>query len=206
MSHHPSHNTIHQSRAELRRTIRIQRRATTPEQRHRASHAVVDSISSSRLFKRSRHIALYLANDGELDPSLLAEYAHQHGKRLYLPVLSPVRQNRLQFAPYHPNTLLAENRFGIPEPVVSQRQMIPPRALDLVLAPLVAFDNSGNRLGMGGGFYDRTFAFLHHRRHWQKPRLLGIAYEFQRVALLPHQQWDVPLSGIATEAGIEYFS
>ena len=76
------------------------------------------------------------------------------------------------------------------------------RELDLILAPLVGFDTHGNRLGMGGGYYDRTFAYLKHRLHWQKPRLIGLAYELQRVADLANHAWDVPLQSVVTEQHI----
>lgn len=185
--------------------MRARRRTLDHDERRLASLRVTEAIVASRLFRQSRHIALYLANDGELDLDPLVELALHRGKRLYLPVLSPQRTNHLLFAPYHHHSLLLENRFGIPEPLVSPRQLVAPRRLDLVLTPLVAFDTQGNRLGMGGGFYDRSFAFLHHRRSWRKPQLLGVAYEFQQLPQLPHQEWDVPLSGIATETGITLF-
>jgi len=78
----------------------------------------------------------------------------------------------------------------------------PLAALDIALVPLVAFDDYGRRLGMGGGYYDRTFAYLRHREHWRRPKLIGVAFEFQRVAELPAQPWDVPLDGIITEKGL----
>jgi 5-formyltetrahydrofolate cyclo-ligase len=74
-----------------------------------------------------------------------------------------------------------------------------------VLAPLVAFDRSGNRLGMGGGYYDRSFAYLRHRVHWRRPRLIGYAYGFQEVQALERAHWDVPLSGVVTELGLRLF-
>jgi 5-formyltetrahydrofolate cyclo-ligase len=74
--------------------------------------------------------------------------------------------------------------------------------LDLVLVPLVGFDARGNRLGMGGGFYDRHFAFLRNRRAWRRPLLIGIAFDVQRVPRLSDAAHDVPLWGIVTERGI----
>ena len=76
--------------------------------------------------------------------------------------------------------------------------------LDLVLVPLVAFDDRGNRLGMGGGYYDQTFAFLSQRQHYRRPTLLGVAYEFQRLVALPVQAWDIPLDGVATEKRVQW--
>ncbi|OOZ39495.1 5-formyltetrahydrofolate cyclo-ligase [Solemya pervernicosa gill symbiont] len=193
------------TRADIRREIRKRRLAITPELRAQHSRQAAATIASHQIFKRSRNIAIYLANDGEIDPAPLAAIARRCDKNLFLPVLAPNRANRLDFAPYHPHSLLRANRFGIAEPVVSRSQMISIHTLDLVLTPLVSFDNNGNRLGMGGGFYDRSFAFLHHRRHWQKPRLLGFAFACQQINTLPHQEWDVPLAGIATEQGVALF-
>jgi 5-formyltetrahydrofolate cyclo-ligase len=79
------------------------------------------------------------------------------------------------------------------------RQRIQPLALDLVLTPLVGFDHKGNRLGMGGGYYDRSFAFLLRRQNWKKPRLVGLAYDFQQLDKLPAKNWDVPLTAVATD-------
>jgi 5-formyltetrahydrofolate cyclo-ligase len=83
--------------------------------------------------------------------------------------------------------------------------MRPVWTLDLILTPLVAFDDQGNRLGMGGGFYDRTLAYLGRRKHWKKPRLIGTAHAFQQVARLPHESWDVPLHGVVTEKALLSF-
>lgn len=159
-------------------------------------------LAGDPLFLRSRHIAFYLPNDGEVDLRPLMERARALGKRCYLPVLSPAFHNRLWFAPYDRSTPLGPNIFGILEPLLPWSKMKSPRALDLVLTPLVAFDGAGNRLGMGGGFYDRTFAYLAGRHAWRKPKLLGVAYQFQECARLPAQPWDVPLIGVATEEGI----
>jgi 5-formyltetrahydrofolate cyclo-ligase len=180
--------------------MRQQRRALTPQQRRDSAMALDRLIGSHPLFLRSRHIAFYLANDGEMDLTPLIHRAWAMGKRCYLPVLSPLYHNRLWFAPYHNECELELNRFGIPEPVANWAGMRPAWALDLVMTPLVAFDAAGNRLGMGGGYYDRTLAYLSRRRCWRKPHLLGTAYAFQQVASLPYQSWDVPLHGIATES------
>ncbi len=181
--------------------MRDQRRALSDAQRARLGECAAACFGHHRLFRSARHVAGYLPNDGELDPTPLMGLAWSMGKRVYLPVLSHLRSDHLLFAPYAPGDALRENRFGIPEPVVSLRHMIDPKALDLVLTPLVAFDQQGHRLGMGGGFYDRSFAFLRRRRHWLKPHLVGMAYGFQRVDGLPHQPWDVPLDGVVTETG-----
>jgi len=120
------------------------------------------------------------------------------GKRVYLPVL---HFRRLWFFPFRIDTPLVYDKYGIPEPKLPPHVRCAPRALDLVFAPLVAFDLSGNRLGMGGGYYDRTFDYLLHRRAFRKPLLIGVAYGFQQVAALPKEHWDVPLHGVVTDEG-----
>ena len=152
------------------------------------------------LILRSQRIAAYLASDGEIDPLPLLQSLWSAGKQVYLPVLVPFSPYKLWFARFSSGDILAYNRFGIPEPV--QRHLIKPSALDLVLTPLVAFDVAGHRVGMGGGFYDRTFAFLQRRQHWHKPSLFGLAYEFQKQSSIKPNSWDVPLDAIATEAHI----
>jgi 5-formyltetrahydrofolate cyclo-ligase len=187
------------NRTDLRRQMRHQRRSLSAQQRHRAASELERTLACHSLFLHSRHIAFYLPNDGEIDLTPLIRRAWQMGKQCYLPTLSPRHHNRLWFAPFKHDSALILNRFGIPEPEGNWRQMRSVRSLDLIVAPLVAFDSQGNRLGMGGGYYDRTLAYLSQRTNWRKPRLLGAAYAFQQVEQLPHQPWDVPLDGIATE-------
>ena len=140
-----------------------------------------------------------MANDGELDPSYLMASAWAMGKGCYLPVLTPNHNKSLLFAPYEPDVPMTYNQFGIPEPAVAARHRIKARNLDLIIMPLVAFDRRGNRIGMGGGYYDRTLSFLKARTHWHKPRLVGVGYAFQEVPSIDSESWDVPLSYIATE-------
>lgn len=189
----------------LRRQMRRQRRSLSRADRRDAAQALARHLGNSTLFLRSEHIAFYLANDGEMDLTPLIERAWAMGKQCYLPVLSPAFHNRLWFAPYQPDTPLRSNQFRILEPALPWRTMRPATSIDLMLTPLVAFDGAGNRLGMGGGFYDRTLAYLRHRNHWHKPALIGTAYEFQRLEKLPHAVWDVPLHGVATEQTLYRF-
>lgn len=192
------------SRSELRSQLRARRRALDHTQRTACAHALARRLLTHPLFKRARHIACYLPVDGEIDTGPLLCRALTMGKRIYLPVLSP--SGALWFAPYPGRGMMRRNRFGIPEPVCHPRERRTGRELDLVLAPLVGFDTRGNRLGMGGGYYDRSFAFLKRRRHWRKPQLIGLAYELQRVADLPSHSWDVPLSSVVTEQHIHITS
>ncbi|QKT03127.1 5-formyltetrahydrofolate cyclo-ligase [Ectothiorhodospiraceae bacterium 2226] len=197
--------TQDEGRAQLRRALRARRRALSARERRLAGEAAARRFAQHSLFLRSRRIAFYLAHEGEMDPAPLMARAWAMGKRVYLPVLRPLGANRLWFTPYRPGDRLVANRFGIEEPPARLASAVPPWGLDLVLAPLVGFDRQGGRLGMGGGFYDRTLAYLLQRHHWRRPLLAGLAYEFQEVPALPRQPWDVPLAAVVTEQGARLF-
>lgn len=184
----------------LRKQMRSQRRALSTREHRLASDMALDKILRHPVFLRARHIALFLPNDGEIDISELIPTAWAMNKHCYLPVLASPGQ-RLVFAPMEKNSRLELNRYGIPEPQANRRKILQPQQLDLVLTPLVAFDAQGNRIGMGGGYYDRSFAFLRRRQHWRRPRMLGVAHDFQRVNKLPQQPWDVRLHGVFTDQG-----
>lgn len=155
-----------------------------------------------RLLHRQQHVAVYLSNNNEVDLSSLVRYLWSSGRSVFLPVLA---DRSLVFMPYREDSRMQPNVFGIPEPIEDPSMAIPPRMLDLVFTPLVGFDASGNRLGMGGGYYDRSFSWLRHARHFRKPRLVGTAFELQRVDCLPGEAFDVPLYGVATESGVTLF-
>ena len=191
-----------QDKHALRKTIRKQRALLPASEQRVAARDFRRHLQRHPWFHAARRIAAYLPMRGEADPQLLIEAAWELGKQVFLPCL---RDAHLVFREYGPQTRLAPNALGIPEPHESEI-LVSPRQLDLVIAPLVAFDTHGNRLGMGGGFYDRTFAFQRQHRRWRKPRLLGLAYEFQRHDELQREPWDVPLSAVLTERGIQRFS
>ena len=191
--------------ARLRREIRGQRRQLSPQTLERHSRMLLRLACNYKPFRHSHRIAFYLASRGEMDPSPLLSLALQAGKRAYLPVLKRRPANGLWFAPYDKGDSLSGNCFGIPEPSLNHNSIIMPWALDMVFVPLVAFDENGNRLGMGGGYYDRTFAFKRQRIHWKGPKLIGLAHDFQRVDRLSNQPWDIPLDAVITEQRIYRF-
>ena len=184
---------------ELRRSLRARRNELTPDDQRLAATRLASNLVGTRPFLTSRRVACYLPNDGEIDTGPVIERLRRLRKTCYLPVLSRLSRDRLWFAEAGLKTKLAPNRFGIPEPVVKSSDLVRAQELDLILMPLVGFDDEGNRLGMGGGFYDRSLEFLRHRQHWRKPHLLGIAYDFQRVNGLTADPWDVPLQGVITD-------
>mgnify|MGYP002389666620 CR=1 FL=1 len=179
--------------------MRVARRALSEHERRQCAEDCARQLLNNPAFRNARRIAAYLPADGEVDTAPLIERAWEMGKRVYLPVLLPHGENRLWFARYTSDTQLLRNRFGIPEPARAAHTRVAPLSLDLVLTPLVAFDAHGHRLGMGGGFYDRSFAYLLRHARWLRPRLIGLAYDFQRQSRLPAQAWDVPLQAIATD-------
>lgn len=189
------------SRPALRRKLRQTRRQLSPAQQRHAARRLYRQLSHHPLFRRARHIALYLPNDGEIDPRLLLRAAQRRGKATYLPVLNPWPRTRMVFQRIEPGERLRRNRFGIFEPVIRTARQRRVWALDLLLMPLVGFDGNGGRLGMGGGFYDRSLAYRARRKNSHKPTLLGLAHECQRVDRLPLESWDVPLLGTVTDRG-----
>lgn len=188
------------SRTELRKYLRRKRQSLSFEQQQQASEQLALNLLKHPDLHRARHIGIYLANDGEIDPHLYIDLARRKGIHFYLPILHPIYPGKLVFSPYFDGIQLSANRFGIPEPPFPRSRRRPAWALDAVLFPLVGFDENGGRLGMGGGFYDRTFAFS-RIRPGMAPKLIGLAHDFQKVRELPIEPWDVPLHGVVTDKG-----
>lgn len=183
----------------LRRQIIQRRKALSKQQQHQLEAEIARTVSASQCFNRAHRIALYFPCHGEAGTSLIISKAWQRKKQVYLPVLFASDSHPLRFVRFLPNTSLRPNRFQIPEPIWNYSDLLKPNQLDLVITPLVAFTQQGERLGMGGGFYDRSFSFISRRTTPRKPFLLGLAYEFQKVTALDSQDWDIPLDWIATE-------
>lgn len=185
---------------DIRRQVRRRRRALSPAERERAAARVTAVLGGLGIFMAARRVAIYRASDGELD--LWPAALHHAGKEYFLPVVPPPGRRRMRFAPVHAESSFISNRYGILEPDVPAASMVSALELDLVLAPLVAFDRRGGRLGMGGGYYDATFAFLASRTRWLRPRMAGVAYAFQEVPHIERDPWDIPLSTVVTDQGV----
>lgn len=184
------------SRAQLRKTLREQRQALSPIAQKKAAQHFLKQFVKSSLFHRHQRIAMYLANDGELNLQPTIDYALACGKKVYLPVLNTWPKTHMAFQQIVANQVWEKNRFNIVQPKINQHLQVKPWALDLVLLPLVGFDKTGGRLGMGGGFYDRHFAYLAQRKVWKKPVLVGIAHACQELESIPVQSWDIPLNEV----------
>jgi len=193
------------NRSSLRRHLRQKRRQLTAHQQKLASRQVCQLVRQQPWFIKASSLAVYMAADGEVDPLPIALMAQGMGKKVYLPVLHPLNTNHLLFIRFTPQTPLEKNRFGILEPRLKgyglkRANSCRVQALDLLLMPLVGFDSQGGRLGMGGGFYDRTLAI--RPNEFKRPKLIGLAHECQKVEQLPLEPWDVPLTGIVTPSQV----
>lgn len=177
----------------LRNLLRQRRNALSRTQQDTAARALVSSVTKLPTWTEARHVAIYLAQDGEIQTGSLESAARERGMQVYLPVITDM--DSLQFACWDCSVDLVNNRYGIPEPpsAVPRRA---PTDLDIIFVPLVGWDNDCNRLGMGGGYYDRALS------NQPTALLVGLAHECQSVEKLPSDSWDVPLDYIATDAAL----
>lgn len=194
-------------RKTLRQQIRAARQALTASEQQQAASALLQHLPALPQLQQAQRVAVYLSNDAELDTTPLIKWLWQQGKQVYLPVLHLFCPGFLTFQLYTPNTPMRPNRFGIAEPVPDVSQLCPLAALDVIFLPLVAFDAAGNRLGMGGGFYDRTLASLPRgQQAGSGPHLIGLAHNCQQVGAVPTESWDVALPQILTPARLWQFA
>lgn len=191
---------------ELRKALRSRRRQLTPQQQQDHAHQACQFLMASDLLKGVKRIAVFLTRDGELSTKhLIDQLWEREDLEVYLPALETVPELCMHFARYTPSTKLMLSRFNIPEPDISPSEQLMGSELDLIITPLVGFDLAGNRLGMGGGYYDRTFAFKQHHPT-SKPLLVGWAHSCQAVERLDKQPWDIPLNAIVTEEGLSHWN
>ncbi len=186
-----SHNELRQRNRKLRSDL-------DPVQLETAAAALAERILPLPEYQQAQRVAVYFAVNGEIGLNSVIDHALAEGKEIFLPNLDHAA---LRFSPYFHDQKMRFNRFRLPEPDVDESEMRLPQELDLVLAPLVVFDSYRNRIGMGGGFYDRSFAFRkspHHRR----PVLIGVAHEIQKVDRIVPEEWDVQLDMIVTDQAI----
>ena len=179
-------------RNQLRQQIRKTRANLTALQQQQAEDSITQQALALIEERNAQHIALYVSFDGEISTDKLIKTLWAQDKHVYLPVLHPFNPNHLLFLRYLPDTPMLKNKFSIWEPRLNVQNVLPLDELDILFTPLVAFDKQGNRLGMGGGFYDRTL------QHWHKSSFIpvGLAHQCQQVEQLPTEVWDVPLHQI----------
>jgi 5-formyltetrahydrofolate cyclo-ligase len=169
-----------------RKLLRKQRQSLTKSQQYKASINILHNLLKHNIL-RYKHIALYIPFDGEVSTGYIINFLQRHNVEIYLPVLN---NKKLQFSCL--TKQFKKNKFGIPEPLSSP---VSAKKINVVLTPLVGFDENNNRIGMGGGFYDRTFAFKHKQQKFCTPKLFGLAYRFQQTVITPNP-WDVALDKV----------
>jgi len=190
----------------LRKAMCEKRKALSEAFQKEAGELAAGHLIKTDFYKKSETIACYISMGGEIDTQTILRHIWQDKKLCYLPIVGQDKKGSLQFGLYSPTTPLEKNSCKVLQPVVDSNQLISAQELDLVILPLTAFDRKGNRLGMGGGFYDRTFAFKAGRLSHLNPWLCGFAYSFQESEVIPCEAFDIQLNAIVTEKeGIDFF-
>ncbi|MAT92570.1 MAG: 5-formyltetrahydrofolate cyclo-ligase [Halioglobus sp.] len=181
------------AKAELRRLMRQRRRDLDAGRQARAAEALAQRVEQLDAWRHCARLALYLPADGEIATAGIALRARARAMQLFLPVLAA--DGRLDFALWQAQATLRPNRLNIPEPPPGAARCTPDQ-LDILCLPLVAWDRRGGRLGMGGGFYDRSLAGA------ARPLLVGLAHSCQEVEQVPRDDWDIELDYVATESAL----
>ena len=184
----------------IRQTIRGLRDQLSPAQQKKLSCLITDHITTSHFFQKSQTIGFYWPFGNEVDVRPCIDIALSQNKICYLPHVLH-KQRRLVFLAYESNTSMIVNQYGILEPAYNPSKVMPPMSLDCVFLPLIAYDAEGYRLGQGGGYYDATFK----NGSQESPFLIGLAYQFQEVKVLPIDIWDLKLDAVITEYGLKIF-
>lgn len=193
-------------KAALRARLRRVRQDMPAAARKRAGSAIARLALRHRLLAGKRRLGLYIPAKGELDCLPLLNRALWLGADCYLPIVPRARQRMLWFSRLGERPHWGLNRYGIPEYGHRRSERLRAGGLDILFLPLLGFDLSGYRMGMGGGYYDASLAFLARRRRWRRPRLIGLAFDAQKVDRLPRDPWDIPLDAVITERRYYRFS
>lgn len=198
------------TRNEIRKSLRTKRQSLSEVEQQQFSDNLLIQLTARSDVLAAKNIALYLANDSELDAMPFIKWCWQNNKKTYLPVIHPFSHGQLLFLHYDESSVMKKNNYGILEPKLDVRLIKAINEIDIIFTPLVAFDLLGNRLGMGGGFYDRTLSswYQQYRRQNQelnvtknkltKPYPIGLAHDIQLIDAIPAQLWDIPLPEIIT--------
>jgi 5-formyltetrahydrofolate cyclo-ligase len=202
-------NTLITQRNHIRKIIRMQRQALSERQQQSASMSLFAHLIKHSKVKQAQHLSVTLSYDGEIDLTPFIEWCWAENKQVYLPVIHPHKIGEMVFLAYTPSTPMMTNRYGIKEPQLNipngkpesriqmqTTEIYSAKHLDIIFTPLVAFDQQGNRIGMGGGYYDRLLAPWFAEKQGAYP--IGLAHDCQCVEALPIQEWDVPLPEIIT--------
>ena len=180
-----------------RNTIRNRRRAISSRQQDDAAQRIFQKIEEQNLLESAKRVAIYFPHDGEINTLEMPERFYRGNRNWYLPRLSKLEKKMMEFALFAKDTKMKVNKFGIPEPSAEDSEGEPAHRMDIIFLPLVSFDRKGNRLGMGGGYYDATLASA-NQGGLSDTMLVGLAHHFQENFQLLAQSWDVKLDMIIT--------
>lgn len=181
----------------LRTKIKQKREQLSSENVDQLGDAIFRNLLDSNILENKSRIAIYCSVNNEVATMQIIKHLWTKDKELFLPI---IKSNQLVFGSYKSGDNLSNNKFDIPEPTTQREELITADVLDLVIVPLVAFDSDCNRLGMGGGYYDRALAFKKTSSKTSSPLLIGLAYELQKVNILEMNSWDIPMDGIISES------
>lgn len=191
------------SKKSLRKQLRAARSALSATYRKHAARLTLRHALRNGLLLKGRRWGFYLPLEEEFDALPLLNQALHMRKSCYVPVTANRPAQPLRFAHLDGRHAITRNRYGIIEP--HAKRLLNVRWLDVLMVPLVGFDDQGHRLGMGGGYYDATLSYLRNREKWRKPYLIGLAFECQRAASIPAEPWDIRLDAALTENGLTLF-
>jgi len=185
------------SKKQAREISKSRRNKLSDYKKKKASIAISKAIINLDDFNYASNVGCYMSSYGEVDTWPIVNEIWKRGKNLFLP---KIRTNsKMDFAKTTSNEKFLNNQYGIKEPI--SNNFTDSKFLDLVIVPLVAFDNKGNRIGMGGGYYDREFNYLKKEKKPSKPLLIGVAFDCQKFEKIQQDSWDVSLSNVFTESG-----
>ncbi|MCU4578291.1 5-formyltetrahydrofolate cyclo-ligase [Acinetobacter courvalinii] len=186
----------------LRKQLRVKRRQLSSYQQKQAEQQVLIQLRKSVPFQTSRKIGLYLHAFGEIHTHKILRLCFQYGKQVYLPMICNMNRQLVWIRVHskqYLNQRFSHHPLGMKEPMANRGHHV--SRLDLLLMPLLACDYRGTRIGMGGGFYDRTLASAQ-----QRPYRLGLAHDFQYIQQpLLREKWDQPLDGLLTPKKFYFF-
>ncbi|MFD0966236.1 5-formyltetrahydrofolate cyclo-ligase [Seminibacterium arietis] len=184
-----------QTRNQIRHQMREVRHRLTTFEQQQAERCITEKALNLVEQHGCQTVALYLSFDSEISTESLIKKLWQEKINVTLPVLHPFSRGNLLFLKYQSDTIMQKNRYGILQPKLNVQNVVPLEQIDIIFTPLVAFDKNGNRIGMGGGFYDRTL------QHWQQKSFLpvGLAHRCQQLDNLPTEIWDIPLAMVLTD-------
>lgn len=187
------------TRNDIRQFIRKKRKKLDTITQQQQALLLAKNLSNHSKVSLAKSVAIYLANDGELDTQPFIDFCWQNNIKTYLPVIHPFSKGNLLFLHFHSNSIMVKNKYNILEPKLNVCDVVPLSQIDIIFTPLVAFDNTGARLGMGGGYYDRTLStWFSQKNKVNNPYPIGLAHACQQVEKIPNEHWDIPLPEIIT--------